>query len=129
MDILASILAYLGCVTGIATAMAMSCAILLSTPDQPVSSKPAIAMVAKPSMPKTATTAKPQATGAEMAARVPPHGPAATVVAQTPRSADDRQKPQMTRANLRRMVQVERARRWAFQQDQGFETRFLSYAD
>jgi hypothetical protein len=118
MDILASILAYLGCVTAIVMAMIMSCAILIATPDQPPSSKPAVAMAAKPNMLKTA-----------MAIRVPPHGSAATVAAQPSGSAGDRQKPQMTRANLRRMVQVERARRWAFQQDQGFETRFLSYAD
>jgi hypothetical protein len=121
-------LAYLGCVTGIVTAMVMSCAVLLSTPDQPASSKPAMATVAKYT-PKTATAAKPQTANVAMMARVPPRGPAATAVGQTLGGADDRQKPQTIRANARRLVQEERARRWAYQQDQGFESRFLSYAD
>jgi hypothetical protein len=129
MDILGSMLAYLGCVTGIVAAMAMSCAVLLATPDRPAASKQTLAMVSKPIMPKTATAAKPTGNGAALATLVPPRSPAASVIAQTASTAADRQRPLVTRAHLRRLVREERAKRWAYQQDQDFESRFLSYAD
>jgi hypothetical protein len=40
-----------------------------------------------------------------------------------------RQKVQASRAQARRLVQEERARRWAYEQDSDFESRFLGYAD
>jgi hypothetical protein len=126
MDILASMLAYLGCVTGIVAALVTSCAILLSTPDQPARANQTIAMVSKPGAAKTATEAKP---GAAITARVPPSGPAGTIVAQTTNTEIDRQRAQITRVHLRRLVQEERAKRWAYQQDRDFESLFMSYAD
>jgi hypothetical protein len=46
-----------------------------------------------------------------------------------PIAADARQKGQSSPARLRRLAQEERARRWVYQQDSSFESRFMSYAD
>jgi hypothetical protein len=40
-----------------------------------------------------------------------------------------RHKASASAARLRRLVQEERARRWAYEQDSSFESRFLGYAD
>jgi hypothetical protein len=130
MDILAAMLAYLGCVAGIVAALVMSCAIVLSTPDRPALEKQTLAMVAKPSAAKTATKAKPSVKVPATAARVPPSvGSAATIVAQTTNTENDRQRARITRVHLHRLVREEQARRWAYQQDKDFESLFMSYAD
>jgi hypothetical protein len=130
MDILAAMLAYLGCVAGIVAALVMSCAIVLSTPDRPALEKQTLAMVAKPSAAKTATMkAKPSVKIPATAARVPPSDPVGTIVAQTTNTENDRQRSRITRVHLYRLVREERAKRWAYQQDKDFESLFMSYAD
>jgi hypothetical protein len=125
MDILASMLAYLGCVAGIVGALALSFTVLISAPGKPANIKHPLAMAAKQSVLKTA--AAPQAK---------PSAPVISTVAQrvalpeTPVATAVRQKAEASRTQtLRRQVQEERARRWAYQQDPEFEARFLGYAD
>jgi len=132
MDIIASVLAYMGCVTGIIGALVLSFAIFLSTPDQPTGINYPVAMAANQSVARATT---PHATS-KLEHRPPlvatdvQSTPAPQTMAQTMATASARQKVQTSRAQyLRRMVQEERARRWAYQQDPDFEARFLGYAD
>lgn len=133
MDILASILAYLGCVAGIVGALLISFTVLFSTPGQlpntaPIAAKQSTAMAAKPAAPKV-TTASVASPAAQPVAR---SGGAATAAqaAAPPKTTIARSKILATRAQKwRRFVQEERARRWAYQQDPDFESRFLGYAD
>jgi len=129
MDIIAAMLGYLTCVTGIIGALAISAFIVFATPDRTAVPQHALVLAAKTS------AAKPAATVAEnpapVAARVIGHQtpPRSTVVAQSGVAKDARQKPRLSAAQLRQMLQEERARRWAYQQDPGFEARFLGYVD
>jgi hypothetical protein len=66
------------------------------------------------------TTQKREA--APQAAAIPPAAPSAT---QKLAAIDGRQKPKISRAQWRQMVQQERSHRLA----SDFETRFLGYAD
>ncbi len=127
MDIVPSVLAYLGCITGIVGALALSFAIFVSTPNHLVNTKHLAAMTAKQS-----SVAKEATSAAKLELRATPAATVAqsTVASQTSVVVSVRQKAQASRAQyLRRMVQEERARRWAYQQDPDFEARFLGYAD
>jgi hypothetical protein len=139
MDIIASMLAYLGCVTGILGALAISFFVVFSSPDQPTMPISTVAMTAKPSVAKAATvaavTAKPPA---PKIAQVDSHptslGPKREIVPQaatgrTASAINVRQKTQLWAAQVRRQEQEQRARRWAYQQNPDFEARFLGYAD
>jgi hypothetical protein len=133
MDILAAILAYLGCVAGLVGALAIAFTVLVSAPDQPPSAAPVVArqsaaMAAKPAAPKVtmASAARP---ATQPIAR--PHG-AATVTPEatpTPPTAAHAKALAVRAQKWRRFVQEERARRWAYQQGPDFESRFLGYAD
>jgi hypothetical protein len=115
MDILAAMLVYLASVSGIIAALAISCVLYFSPPQHrtaPV--KQAVAMVVQQSAPKAA----------------PPPRPAN--VAATPPALPQKTAPPtaVTQAQaMRRLVQEQRARRWAYQSDASFENRFLGYAD
>lgn len=132
MDILASMLAYLGCVAGIVGALVLSFTVFISSPGTiKHPGKHRVAMTAKQSVLKTAAApqAKPTAK-LEQGAPVASSVAQSTPVPQTTVAASARQKTAVTRAEyLRRNVQEERARRWAYQQDPDFEARFLGYAD
>lgn len=126
MDILGSMLAYLGCVAGIVGALVISFIVYFSPPAHSTNIKHAIAMVARPSVAKAdqrthIVTIVAQSTTTPQTATAPPP----TAVA-----ASARPKAQSSRAQaMRRLVEEERAKRWAYQQDPDFETRFLGYAD
>jgi len=147
MDILASMLAYLGCVTGIVGALAMSFYLFFAAPNPALTPTHSIAMAAKSDMLKSdmlrtaiAPHAKPVASIARadtyVASRVASQVASqvasniSTTDASPATAAPVRKKTQFARAQLlRRLVQEDRARRWAYQQDPSFETRFLGYAD
>jgi hypothetical protein len=131
MDILGSMLAYLGCVGGIVGALVLSFTVFISAPGQRVDSKHPVAMAAKQSVLKAAAAPQAKPT-AKLEQRAPVVSTVAqsTAVPQTIIAASARQKTAATRAEyLHRIVQEERARRWAYQQDPDFEARFLGYAD
>jgi hypothetical protein len=132
MDILASMLAYLACVTGIVAGLAVSFVVFFSTPGEFSAPPPqAIAMAATLRPIETAraspveTIAKPEPADQQNAAvaaeakAVPP--PAIAL--------DARQKPLFSQAHLRRLAEKERERQLAYRERPSFETRFLHYDD
>jgi hypothetical protein len=129
MDILAAMLTYLGCVTGIVGALVISFYVYLVAPAQLTAPVQTAAVAAKADFIKTGVfkTGAPQSAAATHLDPVIPIAQRAEDAA--PIAADARQKGQSSPARLRRLAQEERARRWAYQQDSSFETRFLSYAD
>jgi hypothetical protein len=144
MDILASMLAYLGCVTGIVGALAMSFYLFFAAPNPALTPTHSIAMAAKSDMLKSdmlksdmlrtaiAPHAKPVASIARADTYVASQVASNISTADAPPAtvAPASKKAQLARAQLlRRLVQEDRARRWAYQQDPSFETRFLGYAD
>ena len=138
MDILASMLAYLGCVTGIVGALAMSFYLFFAAPNPALTQTHTFAMATKSDLLRTAIAphAKPVANIARadthVASRVASQDASnvSTTDASPATVAPVRKKTQLARAQLsRRLVQEDRARRWAYQQDPSFETRFLGYAD
>jgi hypothetical protein len=134
MDIIASIFAYLGCVTGILGAAAISFFVLFSPPDPATMTAPA-AMTVKTSAAKAATiAAATPAPVTQSAANPASSGPKRDLIPQSTigRTAsvnDVRHKTRVAAAQVRRLEQEQRARRWAYQQDPDFEARFLGYAD
>lgn len=131
MDILASVFAYVAGIGALFAGLALSFSVLLSSPNATIEpqSPPqsATAMLVKPAAPIKApaaeANAKPLAAHAEKQAAVAPPDPAQ----QTMPGKLGRHKASAARS--RRLVQEERARRWAYQQDPSFESRFLGYAD
>jgi len=114
--------AYLGCVTGIVGALAISFFVFFSAPSQQIAPKYVVAIAAKSD--KLNTTF---ASGGK-----PPPTPSAAGAETTPApklAANTRTKTSTPSAQLRRLVQQERVRRFAYQQDPAFEARFLGYAD
>ena len=138
MDIIASMLAYLGCVTGILGALAISAFVVFSPPHQPATPAHTLAMTAKPSVAKATfvTVAAPKPApeivqaddhDASLGPKLAPVPQ--TTVGRTASAAGVRKKTQLAAAALRRQAQEQRARRWAYQQDADFGTRFLGYTD
>jgi hypothetical protein len=135
MDILASIFAYLGCVTGILGAAAISFFVLFSPPD-PATIPAPTAMMAKTSAAKAVATAAatPAPKITQIAVNPASSGPKRdsipqSTIGRTASANDVRHKPHVAAAQVRRLEQEQRARRWAYQQDPDFEARFLGYAD
>jgi hypothetical protein len=129
MDIIASIFAYLGCVTGIVGALAVSFFVVFAVPETAAPPHQALAMVSRPVVARTIAAAetKPAPKAAQRDEEIASHG---TAPAHPPALAlSVRQKTQASRAQARRLVQEERARRWAYEPDSDFESRFLGYAD
>jgi hypothetical protein len=127
MDILASMVAYLACVTGIVAALVMSFAVVFAAPERPTAERYAVTHAAQSRalQRSAAVSAKPIVKSAPPL--TPPHGE----MAAQPRSlASDRQQAQQVKAqNARRLIEEDRAKRWAYRQDPDFESRFLSYAN
>lgn len=138
MDILAGMFAYLAGIGAVIGALAISFSVLVSQPNQAVQpqnqAQSATAMVVKPIQPNKAAPV--EANSKRMSGHAEKQAAAtnASAAAQpTPSAKDPHRTATASAARLRRLVQEERARRWAFQQDSrqdsSFESRFLGYAD
>jgi hypothetical protein len=135
MDILAAMLAYLGCVTGIVAALAICFVVYFS----PIHHAAATKHIAAAHSNALSVTTIAQAKAASMtdqhdasvaAAKTDKLDPAVQPASAGPAPVSIRRKTQLSRTQYyRRQVQEERARRWAYQQDPDFEARFLGYAD
>jgi hypothetical protein len=138
MDIIASILAYLTCVTGIVATLAISFVVCFSTPDRPAAPTHTVATATAPSgagitlaaAAAHAIPAEPRSEIIAAAVRNPIHPiiPQAAV-ARTATALDVRQATRLTSVQWHRLLRQERARRLAFQQGDNFEKCFLSYTD
>jgi len=135
MDILASMLAYLGCVTGMVGALALSFYLFFAAPNQALPAH-SFAVAAKSDRLRTSSAAqtKPDANVAHadthVVSRVASQDASNVATTDASPATAAPKKAQLARASLlRRLVQEDRARRWAYQQDPSIETRFLGYAD
>lgn len=137
MDILAGVLAYLASLGVLFGAVAVAFAVFVATPKAPsqAQSQPqsASALLMRPSTPKKPATlaahAKQVANQGAKEGRGHSERHAASLpsAAQPPAFREARRKA--STAQARRLIQEERARRWAYQQDSNFEKRFLGYAE
>lgn len=141
MDILASMLAYGVCMTGLLAGLIMSFVVFFSAPGQQAEAPArAIAMLATPSSNAAATpfaakefpvktVAKGQIARAQQtAARTRmAAGDAASV--EVAIAADAQQKPLLSQGRMRRLAEKERARHLAYRERSSFENRFLHYDD
>ena len=142
MDILASIFAYLVCVTGLVGTLVISFVIFFSPPKlHGPASLPAVALVAK-ALPGEAAKASPVTTIAgikqteerDPAAFTTGRPDTAKAFATEPNRsraiADDvRQKPLHSRTHLRRLADKARAKHLAYRERSSFEARFLGFDD
>jgi hypothetical protein len=155
MDILAPVFAYLTCVAGILGAFVVAFNIVVSPPNHAAlepRNEPLASVTATKSAPLTdlkkrsAAADSPAinhaASTTQKREEAPQPPPARTASAQgssrvvSPAAATQNlaasqlhAKSKITRAQWREMVQQERKRRLAFQQNADFESRFLGYAD
>jgi hypothetical protein len=127
MDILTAMLAYLGCVTGLVGALVISFYVYFVVPAQLTAPMQTAAVAVKANDIKIGTPKSAAATHLNPVITIARSAEDATPSA--PIAADARQKGQSSPARLRRLAQEQRARRWVYQQDSSFESRFLSYAD
>jgi hypothetical protein len=133
MDILAAMLAYLVCITGLVAGLAMSFVVFFSAPGQ-FSPPPAqaITMAAAQRSVQTALTSPPVETVARAEAAEKQITAAAAEAKAIPPPAialDARQKPPVSQTHLRRLVEKERERQLAYRERPSFESRFLHYDD
>ncbi len=118
MAFLATLLGYLGTVTGIVVALLMSYHGLLSTPNQGAMPQPTLTVAAKPSEPKIAPATKlPGRSGAQRAS--------AMDARRRPRAVSVMARQQ----NIRRADRQQQAKRWAYQLAPDFESRYMGYVD
>jgi len=134
MDILASMLAYLGCVTGIVAALAVSFVVYFSPLHHAAAMKRVAGAVAHSSALRVTTIAQAKLVSTtdqhDTSVTLAKTDKAETAVQSATASVAVRRKTQLSRMPYyRRLVQEERARRWAYQQNPDFEARFLGYAD
>ena len=134
MDILAGMLAYVAGIGALFAGLVVSFFVLFATPQEPLQTQTqpqsASAMLVRPSAPN-----KPAAVEAH-ATQSAAHSEKQAAAADSPGTAqpaafdrDFRHKPAAAAAQARRLIHEERARRWAYQQDSSFKSRFLGYAD
>jgi hypothetical protein len=150
MDILAGMLAYLAGIGAIFAALAVSL-VFFATPNEPpqtqINSHGANAMLVRPSHAGTPTKsgtvaahgkrdAKESANqSAKESGLLSEKHRAVAGAAQASATERDRQrksgvsKSAASTAQARRSIQEQRARRWAYQQDSTFATRFLGYSE
>jgi hypothetical protein len=141
MDILAGMLAYVAGIGALFAGLAVSFFVFFATPHerlqtetQPQNARAMLVRPSTPNNPALEARAKQNATQSADHVEKPAekHTAAAgsSVAAQTTASArDPRRKHAASAAQARRLIQEERTRRWAYQQDSSFESRFLGYAD
>jgi hypothetical protein len=136
MDILAAMLVYLASLSGIIAALSISFFLYFSPPHQatpPEHIKQSVALVVQQTAPKLPLLPQHANAGAateQQEAQAVPSGAQSMPPQQKAAAASSPLQVQAMRAQyLRRMIQEERAKRWAYQQDPSFENRFLGYAD
>jgi len=133
MDILAGMLAYVAGIGALFAGLVVSFFVFFATPHEPLQTETqpqsASAMLVRPSAPNKPAAVEAHAT--QSAARSEKQAAAAgSGTAQPAAFARDlRRKPAASATQARRLIQEERARRWAYQQDSSFKSRFLGYAD
>lgn len=116
MDILAAMFAYLVCVAGVVTGLAMSFIVFFSAPHA-LMPQHAVALAEKPGIVKVASA---------VAAAPAPVAKAAPSPAV---AADARQKPSVSSRRSRRMADKQRTRHLAYRERSSFESRFLHFDD
>jgi hypothetical protein len=136
MDILAGMFAYVAGIGALFAGLAVSFFVFFSTPNESLQTQPqsASAMLVRPSTPNRPPVVEAHAQQMAGRSEKPAEKSAAAagspIAAQPAASARDfRRKPAAAAAQARRLIHEERARRWAYQQDSNFESRFLGYAD
>jgi hypothetical protein len=153
MDILAPVLAYLTCVAGIIGAFVVSFYFVFSPPNQPAIPQRTAAIVSatatkvapsadakKPVLRSTVadnspvnhvapTTQKREQQTTQTAAVRGAPAQAAASPSQKLATSEAHPKSKISRAQWRQIVEQERRRRLAYQQNGDFESRFLGYAD
>jgi type IV secretory pathway VirB10-like protein len=125
MDILAGMLAYIAGLGALFGALAVAFFVFFAGPKDALQTQaqPPSAMLVRPS---TANKIEARAKHGHSAS----HATAASSPAPTqPPSHEARRKPAAPVAQARRLMQEERARHWAYQQDSNFDHRFLGYSD
>ena len=136
MDILAGMLAYVAGIGALFAGLAVSFFVFFSTPNEPLQTQTqpqsASAMLVRPTTPNKPPVVEAHAKQTAGHSEKPAEKHAAAAgsphAAQPAASARDfRRKP--AAAEARRLIHEERARRWAYQQDLNFESRFLGYAN
>ena len=129
MDILAGMLAYLAGIGALFAGLALSFFVFFSTPHEPLQTQPqsASAKVQPSTLNKLAAV---EARAKQSADHSEKHATAAGSPGSAQASARDVDgKHAASSAQARRLIQEERARRWAYRRDSSFERRFLDYAD
>jgi hypothetical protein len=137
MDILAGMLAYLAGIGALFAGLAVSFFVFFATPHEPLQTETqpqsASAMLVRPSTPnKPAVAAHAKQSAMQSAGHSEKHaaaGGSPGTARPTASARDVRGKPAASAAQARRLIEEERARRWAYQQDSNFKSRFLGYAD
>ena len=129
MDILAGMLAYVAGLGAFFGALAVAFLMLAGGPKEPLQTQAqpqsASAMLVRPS-----TANKPAVEARAKHGHSAKHATAASSLAPTqPPVHEARRKPAAPVTQARRLMQEERARHWAYQQDSNFEQRFLGYSD
>jgi hypothetical protein len=139
MDILAGMLAYVAGIGALFAAVAVSFFAFFATPKEPAQTQDqahgASAMLVHPG-----NAAAPNPPGAAVAAathtakRSALHSEKAmagsvSAVQPTSSAREHQRKPGASTAQARRLIPEEHDRRWAYQSDSSFESRFLGYAD
>lgn len=129
MDILAGMLAYVAGLGAFFGALAVAFFVFVAGPKDALQTQPqppsASAMLVRPS-----TANKPTAEARAKHGHSATHATTASSPAPAqPPSHEARRKPAAPVAQARRLMQEDRARRWAYQQDSNFEHRFLGYSD
>ena len=138
MDILAGMLAYVAGIGALFAGLVVSFFVLFATPQEPLQTQTqpqsASAMLVRPSAPNKPAAVEAHAT--QTAGRSEKPAEKQVAAAGSPGTAqpaafdrDFRHKPAAAAAQARRLIHEERARRWAYQQDSSFKSRFLGYAD
>lgn len=125
MDIIASILAYVVCMTGLVTGLIMSFLVFFSPPGgQPGTPAQALAMAEEPS-----ASAIAKVSPTENVLPVVTVARAATAAPRAAVALDAEQKPLLTPHRRRQLAERERERHLAFRERSSFEARFLGYED
>ncbi len=134
MDILAGMLAYIAGLGALFGALAVAFFVFFAGPKDALQTQAqpqsASAMLVRPSTAnKVEARAKRGARETSLHSAKHATAAASPTPTQQPASHEARRKPATPVAQARRLMQEERARRWAYQQDSNFEHRFLGYSD
>ncbi len=137
MDILAGIAAYLAGLAAFFGALTVAFFVFFAAPKEPLQPQAqpqsASAMLLRRSSPSKAATV--EARGKQAAKERRGHSEQKATAAASPGRTQQtatrelQQKPAPSAAHARRLLQEDRTHRWAYQQDTGFDRRFLGYAD